>query len=295
MGRDLILAVVLSVTAAGCSDFPCLSDEGRAHEVGAIDFAYDGPRVRYTYWFEDGLQKVVFDREEVPMPARASVLVHIEGQTSGDLHGAVGWAADIRSDESATARVRSMADARAAAYSAWSASWAAAWVETRSALVVTQIAAQQAVRDALANVADEADEAGDQVDQPPDAFGGLRRQDFFQKLEEEQISLGGVKLQRALRSVGARRPTPSDFGLSVDVHPIWLFVEPGCDACDEASNWLEAEGIEHHTLLVSDPTSAATLRKLSMLAGAEPAVPTLWSGGQLLRGFSAKTYEARLR
>lgn len=260
-----IVCALAVVSLMGCADFPC-ADEARQRALDEIAFSY-GDEVRYTYWLADGAQRVVFARDEVPEPARHAVLVHIPGKTSGNLHGAVGWSADIAA-ERPVARRAPMARTRARAYAAWSGVWAARWVDVGADVAI----ARQGLRAGAAA--------------PEKSQGDAAR--LEQELREQGIALGELDLQRALRSVAARQPTPRDFGLSVAVEPAWLFVDPSCDACAEATKWLEQEGVGHHLMRVSDPTNAATLRTLS--GNDDAVVPTLWVGSTLVTGFDAGAY-----
>ena len=306
---------------AGCSDFECVAGDTKVNELPRIEFRYDAQDVRYTYWFEDGAQRFTFDREEVPEPARAAVLVHLAGKTPGDMHGAIGWFADVRPPESTTARIRPMAAARTDAYAAWSGDWTARWLATRAGLQTDAMAirreleanlraAENAGGDPPAPSGTAADteakgETADTAPNPPaepsptepaeepkspdtteDPVARALPDAIRKQLSDEGISLGNVKRDRALRVVAARQPLPRDFGLSVEVHPVWLFVEKGCDACDHATRWLEANDVPHHLMPTADPTNARTLRQLSGDANVPPVVPTAWVDGRLLRGFA---------
>lgn len=302
-----LLIVALSLTAVSCSEFEC-SDESTTHYIAPVEFGYN-ERVRYTYWFEDGAQRVTFDRDEIPINGRGAVLVHVQNKTSGGLHGATGWAADVSDDLGARAAYVPMAIPRAAAHTAWAGGWMSSWVGTRAAVLVEEInaaASAKAVRDQAAEPdGDPLDpemllktlkSGGDEDEVAPAPKNTNAPANLRDQLRQQGISIDSLKMGRALRVVGARQPLPRDFGLSLDVHPIWLFVTQDCDACDEAIAWLDKNGHGYHAMLISDPTNATTLRGLSTRAGIEkPAVPTLWKHGQLLRGFDAKTWAKELR
>ena len=80
----------------------------------------------------------------------------------------------------------------------------------------------------------------------------------------------------------------------MEVHPVWLFTTKGCGACDDAVEWLEAKGIAHHELVLTDPTNARSLRTLAKLTKLEVAAPAMWTRGQVVMGFDATTYERTL-
>lgn len=284
--------VATALVAAGCSEYPCL-DESTTHEIPSIPFTY-GDRVRYSYWFEDGAQRVTFERDQIPETTRGAVLVHVEGKDPGGLVGATGWAADVTDDTGSRAYLVPMAMPRAASYAAWAGEWAATWLATRATTTMQQIDAEQTMRDALdpEKLAEDVKEEPEEPRNEP-AHGVT---DIREQLRDQGISLDGLKLGRALRVVGARQPLPRDFGLSVDVHPIWVFVTPDCGACDAATKWLDHAGIGYHAMLVSDPTNAKTLHTLSQRAGIkEPALPTLWNHDKLLRGFDAAAWSKELK
>ena len=264
------LLALTAMSLVGCAEFPC-ADEVRQRALDEIAFSYDRQEARYTYWLADGAQRVVFARDDVPEPARHAVLVHLPGKTSGNVHGAIGWSADI-SSEQPVARRTPMAHTRARAYAAWSGVWAAQWVETSADVTIERqgLRHDATVRDA-----------------PPDEVGRLEKE-----LRDQGIALERLDLQRAVRNVAARQPTPRDFGLSVAIEPAWLFVDPSCGACQEATKWLDRAGVGHHLMLVSDPTNAATLRALS--EGGEAVVPTLWAGSTLVAGFDPQGYARAL-
>lgn len=293
---------------AGCSEFPCL-DEATIHVIPPIEFSY-GDRVRYTYWFEDGAQRVTFEREQIPENGRGSVLVHVEGKTPGGLHGATGWAADVREEEGSRAHLVPMALPRTAAYASWTASWRSSWVATKAGILIEHALASDELPDEfevesdddradldpeklLATLKPEKDEESAAVEVPDgdNVPGRLREQ-----LEGKGLSIASLRLTRALRVVGAREPFPRDFGLSLDVHPIWVFVTPDCDACDAATKWLDDQGLGYHAMLLSDPTNKKTLSALGAQAKIEKAaVPTLWMPGQLIRGFDKKVWSEELK
>lgn len=263
------LAPLLLLVCAGCSEFPCV-DAVRTQTVQPVPFEYSR-LARYSYWFRDGAQRIVFDREEVPQPARHAVLVHIPGETDPEIHGPMGWSADI-SGEPTQATLTPMANVRLRAYAAWAGNWAADWIVVNAGVTV--------VRQALRETAPAAHEA------PRPAEGGDVREWFRELARREGLSLDEVELQRAVRTVGSQRPLPQDFGLSLDVHPNWLFVSSDCDPCAAAETWLSETGITHHVLDVSDPSNAGALRTISKSAGLQPAVPTLWAAPVVAQGFA---------
>lgn len=266
--RSVALAAFATVSAA-CSQFPCV-DEAGAHRVEPLSFEYSMP-ARYTYWFQDGAQRVVFGRDEVPSTARHAVLVHLPERTAPDLHGPVGWYADVSGD-APQAQLVPMATVRARAYAAWSGDWAARWMAVNAAVTV----ARQGLRDDPPPAPD------------PEPQSGFEK--FHGELFDEGISLDEVKLQRAVRAIGAQRPAPRDFGISLDIHPAWLFVDAGCDACDAAEAWLDETGVRYHRLDIQDPSNAGALRAVSATAAVEPAVPSLWRGAWVTQGFSKDAY-----
>ena len=148
---------MLALLTVGCSEFPC-EDEATLHMIPPIEFGYED-RVRYTYWFEDGAQRITFERDQIPEDGRGAVLVHVEGKTAGGLHGAAGWAADVTDDGGASAHFVPMAIPRAAAYVAWVGAWRASWLKTKSSVLAEEILAADAVREEL-GYDEEADDDG---------------------------------------------------------------------------------------------------------------------------------------
>lgn len=310
--RSALPGLVALLSLAGCSEFVCL-DESTTHRIPTVRFEY-GDKVRYTYWFEDGAQRVTFEHEAIPDVGRTSVLVHIDGVTVGDSHhGAAGWAADVSNSIAAEAAYVPLALPQAMAYGAWSGAWAASWLTTRASVMVEDALAMAATRQAL----EEAAQAGNpddpldphvlaktlkgEKDEPaaprPEAPNELlEATDLRDELRNQGLSLDGLKIGRVLRVVAARQPFPRDFGVSGLVHPTWIFVSPDCAACDAAMAWLDERGIGYHAMLVSDANNAQTLRDLGRRAGIDaPAVPTLWRREKLLRGFDAAQWSAELR
>ncbi len=307
LSERTVTLLLAALSLAGCSEFPCEA-EATSHYIAPVTFSY-AERARYTYWFEDGAQRVTFDRDQIPITARGAVLVHVENKTSGGLHGATGWAADVTDDLGSRAAYVPMAVPRAAAFSAWSGSWMSSWVATRTGVLVEEIAAGAVTQDALdeannpeSNALDpevllatlKAGGKEDRVDKAPDNPNAPP--DLRKELQRQGISLDSLKLGRALRVVAARQPLPRDFGLSLDVHPTWVFVSQDCEACVEALDWLDQSGHRYHAMLVSDPTNAKTLRALSTRAGVDQAaVPTLWKHGSLIRGFDTKLWSQEMK
>lgn len=303
-----VFLLSLGLFATGCAEFPCVDAVATAHTLPTVTFAPDGDSLRYTYWFEDGAQRVVFDREEIPETARHSVLVHVPPKTSGELHGAVGWVTDVSSESEAAARLYPMALARARALNAWRGRWRVRWFETRAGLIAAEMATRLELEANLdaAQLDEPADDAPEELGVAPAAELGTDENPPARKeqtidglpskvagdLADEGISFPNLKRDRALRVIGAREPLPPDFGLSiqVDLHTAWLFVDDDCDACGSATDWLDQHDIGHHIMRVSDPTNARTLRDLAQQANIEPAVPMLWDGDVLVRGFEVRSW-----
>ena len=328
--------VLVAITlATGCSEYECIGDESTAHAIASYSFGYD-EEVKFTFWFNDGGQKETFERDHVPENARGAVLAEFQDQTLNPKNGAVVWAADLSDDAGAKAYYVPAAVPRAAAYAGWSGAWAAGWIGTRSAVWSEELLRYRKARAARGGAEPEPEKKGaldpsrllgflkgsdpEQVDEeleidaveamdavkgdpaPPNAMfdeeelAALEASDPKKMFMEEGISVEALKLGRATRSVGAMRPTPQDFGLSVEVHQAWLFVSKDCKACSEAADFLTEQGIGYHAMLVDDPTNARVLADLSTRAGIEkPAVPTLWRHNELHRGFSSTTWSAELR
>jgi hypothetical protein len=266
----LLLSAALSLSA--CNEFPC-ADEQSVHDIEPV--ALDADEIRYSYWLGDASQHVVFDADEIPETARHAVLAHVGGETTPQLHGAIGWVADLTAD-APSARLRPMAVARARALAAWSGRWSGDWARIRAEVLAIRRQEEEEAETKQAAPLEAEEEQSSEAD-PLDKLQA--------DLAEQGITMDEVRLERALRSVGVRRPSPRDFGLSVDLHPNWLFVEDGCEACTRAVDALD----DAHVLRISDPSNARTLRQLSKLAGVEPVVPTIWHGDSLRRGWNSDT------
>ncbi len=265
----MVLALLASLSA--CSEFPCL-DEAQSAELEPLTFDY-AQKARFTYWFEDGAQRSVMDREAVPEPARHAVLVGLAGTTS-DLPGSMRWAADVSTSPTANATLAPSSTVQERAFAAWRGAWTAHWVEVNAGVTV----ARQALRE---------DAVREEAESDPEPSGpDMMREE----LEERGLALDEMKLQRALRVVAARQPQRRDFGLSVETHPAWLFTTAGCASCDAAREWLESNGVGFHELRLSDPSNAASMKTLAREAKLPEGAPYLWSGPVVVAGFSPAAY-----
>lgn len=71
--------------------------------------------------------------------------------------------------------------------------------------------------------------------------------------------------------------------------PVRLFIKPGCPWCDEALDWLSAQGIPHEMLdVTSDP---AARREMFNLTG-QTRAPSIDVDGHVLADFGADELEA---
>lgn len=275
--RDAAAAILALALFAGCSEFPC-ADDVRVGTLKSIPFDY-AQKARFTYWFEDGAQRSVFHRDEVPETARPAVLVQLQRGTSAELPGSMTWWADLSSHDGSRARLSPTANVRSRAHAAWVGAWTADWLHVNAQVTVVRQELREEILD------DPPPRFRDQPPPPIEPPDVLR-----EELENEGIAWDEVKLQRALRVVASREPLPRDFGLSFEVHPVWLFTTEGCDACDAASTWLTKRDVAHHELVLSDPTNASSLRALAAVVGQEAAAPALWVGEHVVFGFDDATY-----
>lgn len=68
-----------------------------------------------------------------------------------------------------------------------------------------------------------------------------------------------------------------------------LFIKPGCPWCDDAIHWLQARGIAHETLDVTNDPAAR--REMQDLTGQTKA-PSIDVDGHVLADFGADELEA---
>lgn len=275
-GHILAAIAVLALLTGGCRDFPCVS-EPSTHHLEPVPV--EGDEVRYTYWDEEGIQHFVFDPAEVPPRGQHAVLIHISGETTPEMVGPIGWLADL-TEPKPQARLRPMARARARAFASWSGGWAGDWVRVRAEAQAVRTERQQEL-EAQADARN--DSPDDPPEEPAEPDNPLARLEA--DLAEEGIAMGEVNLQRATRSVASRRPLSRNFGIPIAIKPALLFAAEDCAPCERAIESVD----DAHVLMVSDPSMAETLRKLSRLAGTQPGVPTLWRGDELYKGFDEET------
>jgi glutaredoxin 3 len=69
---------------------------------------------------------------------------------------------------------------------------------------------------------------------------------------------------------------------------IRLFIKPGCPWCDEATDWLDAQGIEYTTLdITADPEARDEMYELT----GQSKAPSIEVDGHVLADFGADELE----
>jgi len=264
----LLCAVAL---VAGCG-VPC-ADEVRSLDAPSSTFPATS-RVRLTYLDADGQAQIVFQRDDVPVGARASVAVHVPAQTPPLVDPTLQFVTDLRRRRDRYT-VHLVPDRwhRARAYASQSGAWAA-----RSTAAVANLLANPR----LAPLVHRKPRLPD-LDQLPES----------EKLRAGLEAVDTLDVARAARNAVASRPKRSEFGLGsgATATPFVVYFRAGCAACADARAWLDGAGIAVAYRDVEQKAVREALAFVTRQAGGEdPVVPTLLTPGHVVTGFDAQTY-----